>query len=280
LAASESASISRPEILGMMLPIIEHAEVAAHVREIVLYAPELTEGVYPGQFVHVLCGSPAALDPLLRRPFSIHDADPSSGRVSLLYEIRGRGTAALAEKLPGETLDVLGPLGQGFTLPESATQPLILAAGGIAVAPIYFLGRRIAETVGCRRTTFIVGARTECLLGCLDKFSQLGRDVRVATDDGSAGYHGLASGLLEQCIEETGAAGPLVYACGPMPMLKAVAEIAKAHGLKCQVSTEAKMACGIGACMSCAIKVRSGDSSQYVRCCKEGPVFDADEVIW
>ena len=271
---SESASISRPP-RRMMLPIIEHAEVAAHVREIVLYAPELAEGVYPGQFVHVLCGN--LYDPLLRRPFSIHDADPSSGRVSLLYEIRGRGTAALAEKLPGETLDVLGPLGQGFTLPESATQPLILAAGGIAVAPIYFLGRRIAETVGCRRTTFIVGARTECLLGCLDKFSQLGRDVRVATDDGSAGYHGLASGLLEQCIEETGAAGPLVYACGPMPMLKAVAEITKAHGLKCQVSTEAKMACGIGACMSCVIKVRSG---RYLRCCKEGPVFDADEVIW
>jgi len=267
----------------MKLPIIEHAEVAAHVRELVLYAPELAESSSPGQFVHVLCGSPAALDPLLRRPFSIHDADPTSGRVSLLYEIRGRGTAALAERLPGEILDVLGPLGQGFTLPESSTQPLILAAGGIAVAPLYFLGRRIGETVGCRRATFIVGARTQSLLVCLDKFSQLGRDVRVATDDGSAGYHGLVSGLLEQFAaanEEMGAAGPLVYACGPMPMLEAVAEITKAHGLKCQVSTEAKMACGIGACMSCAIEVRSGNSAKYVRCCKEGPVFDADEVIW
>ncbi|HUV04540.1 MAG TPA: dihydroorotate dehydrogenase electron transfer subunit [Armatimonadota bacterium] len=276
---SVSEPASRPP-RRMKLPIIEHLEVAAHARELVLYAPELAQSSSPGQFVHVLCGSPAALDPLLRRPFSIHDADPTSGRVSLLYEIRGRGTGVLAGRLPGETLDVLGPLGQGFTLPESESQPLILTAGGIAVAPIYFLGRRIADTIGCRRTTFVIGARTQSLLVCLDKFSQLGQDVRLATDDGSAGYHGLASGLLEQCVEEMGAAKPLVYACGPMPMLKAVAEIAKAHGLKCQVSTEAKMACGIGACMSCVIEVRFGDSSRYVRCCKEGPAFDADEVIW
>jgi len=277
-----------------MLPILDHVEVAAHVREIVLYAPELAEGVYPGQFVHVLCGN--LYDPLLRRPFSIHDADPSSGRVSLLYEIRGRGTAALAEKLPGETLDVLGPLGQGFTLPESSSQPLVLIAGGMGVAPLYYLARKCLKIVQLDQMTFMVGMRTWLSPWSCDLFARLGPDVTVSSiyrgyfgpDIRAAAEHGrcsdeysvvkgFATRLLEDYIEEMGVTKPLVYACGPMPMLKAVAEITKAHGLKCQVSTEAKMACGIGACMSCVIKVRSG---RYLRCCKEGPVFDAEEVIW
>lgn len=263
----------------MIAPVIEHIELTPHVRRLVLDAPELARSSHPGQFVHVLCSD--SNDPLLRRPFSIHDADSASGHVSLLYEIRGRGTELLAEKRPGDKLDLLGPLGEGFELPKSAYTPQLLIAGGIAVAPLYFLARRITESIGPERVTVVIGAKSECMLTCLKEYSRLTPDVRIATDDGTAGYHGFVTGPLQECIESMDKANPpLVYACGPMPMLKAVSKITGAHGLKCQISTEAKMACGVGACMSCVIKVRSGDSFEYVRCCKEGPVFDADEVIW
>ena len=249
--------------------IIEHEEVAPHTRLLVLGAPKLAQSAQPGQFVHVLCGS--SYDPLLRRPLGVHAADPKTGHVSLLYEIVGRGTSLLAEKCKGEILDVLGPLGNGFALPKSKERPVLLIAGGIGIAPIYFLAQRI------KNAAIIIGARTKDMLLYTDQFA----DVRTATDDGSAGYHGFVTGPLQEYIKGMDKSNPpLVYACGPMPMLKAVAGITKAHGLKCQISTEAKMACGVGACMSCVIKVKSGDSYEYVRACKEGPVFDAYEVIW
>lgn len=256
--------------------IIEHLEMAPYTRKLVLDAPELAQSAQPGQFVHVLCGNLG--DPLLRRPFSIHDADPEAGRISLLYEIRGRGTALLAERSAGETLDLLGPLGTGFALPKPPGRPVLLVGGGVGVAPLCFLAHRIADAVGCERVSVLIGARTKEMLLCVDRLSRLGCDVRAATDDGTAGHHGFVTELLSQCIETSSL--PLVYACGPMPMLAVVAGIVKAHGLKCQISTEAKMACGVGACMSCAIKVRSGESFKYVRACDEGPVFDADEVVW
>ena len=256
--------------------IIEHEEAAPHTRLFVLDAPELAQSAQPGQFVHVLCGS--SYDPLLRRPLGVHAADPKTGRVSLLYEIVGRGTSLLAEKCTGETLDLLGPLGNGFALPKSKEQPVLLIAGGIGIAPIYFLAQRI---IGFSHMTFIIGARTKSMLLYAGQLAGQGFDVLTATDDGSAGYHGFVTGPSQEYIKGMDKANPpLVYACGPMPMLKAVAGITKAHGLKCQVSTEAKMACGVGACMSCVIKVKSGNSYEYVRACKEGPVFDADEVIW
>ncbi|HET6457107.1 MAG TPA: dihydroorotate dehydrogenase electron transfer subunit [Armatimonadota bacterium] len=260
----------------LRLPIIEHSAVGPGVWRMVLGAPELAEVCSPGQFLHVLCHS--GNDPLLRRPFSIHDADPKLGLVSLLYQVVGRGTRLLAERVPGEALDVLGPLGRGFALPETAGQPILLVGGGMAVAPLYFLARKMFEFSGNLKISILLGARTKDMLLCLDELASLRIAIQTATEDASHGHHGLVTGLLESYLEEGDK--PLVYACGPWPMLKAVAEITKAHKLDCQVSTEAKMACGVGACMSCVIKVRDGDSSKYVRSCKEGPVFDADEVIW
>ena len=265
-----------PTARHLKLPIIEHEQVGPGVWRMMLGAPELAEVCIPGQFLHVLCH--AGSDPLLRRPLSIHDADPKLGLISLLYQVCGKGTQLLTEKLPGEALDVLGPLGRGFDLPKTADQPILLVGGGMAVAPLYFLARRMGETVGCARTTILIGAGTKDMLLCLDEFALLRLVVQTATEDASHGHHGLVTSLLENYLQSGDR--PLVYACGPWPMLKAVAEITKTHGLSCQVSTEAKMACGVGACMSCVIKVRDGDSSKYVRSCKEGPVFNADEVIW
>jgi len=264
--------------------IAEHSEVGPRLWRLVFGSPELAASAIPGQFVHVLCGT--SHDPLLRRPFSIHDADPDSGQAALLYEVRGRGTALLAEKRPGEMLDILGPLGNGFRLPVSGDQPVVLAGGGVGIAPLRFLARKIADAVGGECITFNFGARTSEMHVCLDDFRclcpmDLESRLWIATDDGSLGDQGLVTDLLVRRVQELGdSEQPLIYACGPTPMLREVARIAGEHHLQCQVSLEAKMACGVGACMGCVVKARDGDGFKYVRVCKEGPVFDAHEVIW
>jgi len=264
--------------------IVEHVEIGPRMWRLVFESPELARNAVPGQFVHVLCGT--SNDPLLRRPFSIHDADPDSGQVALLYEIRGRGTALLAEKSPGETLDVLGPLGNGFSLPDTGDRPVWLVGGGMGAAPLYFLARRIADTAGSECMTFNMGARTADMHICLDGFrcfcpGDPESRYWISTDDGSLGDRCFATDLLTRRIEnmDTGSA-PVIYACGPDAMLRVVARIANEHSLECQVSLEAKMACGVGACMGCVVKIRDGGGYEYVRVCREGPVFDAREVIW
>lgn len=268
----------------MIATILEHHDVTPSCRYLLVDAPEIARKAQPGQFVHVLCGP--SYDPLLRRPLGIHDADAESGRFAMLYEVRGRGTSLLAERCIGESLDILGPLGNGFTLPESGGRNVLIVAGGIGGAPLYYLASEIGKSDGHGKTTVILGARTCGMLLRADDFRRITTDVRIATDDGSEGCCGFVTTPLAQYMEEGGKDNPpLVYACGPMPMLQSIAALTKEYGLTCQVSTEAKMACGVGACMSCVIKVRtqpgaSDGAFKYVRSCKEGPVFDADEVIW
>ncbi len=263
--------------------IIEH-EVSGTFCRLVMDAPEIAQAANPGQFVHVLCGG--SYDPLLRRPFSIYQADPESGKVAILYEIRGRGTALLAEKRPGEALDVLGPLGNGFRLPISGDRSVLLVGGGIGAPPLYFLAQKIGEKVGRNCMAYHMGAQTRDKHVCMEDFQGLceGFDVQkkyfTATDDGSCGHHGFVTQTLKEHFAEVSWTVPIVYACGPIPMLKAVAGLAQEYGAECQVSLEAKMACGVGACMGCVIKVKDGDGFRYVRVCHEGPVFDAAEVVW
>lgn len=263
--------------------ITEHVVSGTSCR-LVMHAPELAVIANPGQFMHVLCGS--SYDPLLRRPLSIYYAEPETGKLAVLYEIRGRGTALLAEKKPGDTVDIIGPLGNGFKLPDTADYRAILVGGGIGSPPLYFLAVRMGAPAALEQMEFHIGARTYGKHVCLDDFRRLcdghvsSERLCVATDDGSYGHHGFVTDTLRNCLSLRSEPMPLIYACGPIPMLKAVAGIAKDHGAKCQVSLEAKMACGVGACMGCVIKVRDGDGSKYVRVCHEGPVFDAAEVIW
>lgn len=264
--------------------VLEHTRLSDSAFTLVLDAPEIAVLANPGQFVHVLCGG--SYDPLLRRPLSIYRAEPDSGKLAMLYEVRGRGTALLAEKKPGDFVDVLGPLGNGFVLPKSSDQSILLVGGGIGAPPLYFLAQRIAERVGRSCMTFHMGAQTQDKHVCMDDFHSLCEGSRVqnkyfiATDDGSCGHHGFVTHSMKTHLAEVAWMAPMVYACGPIPMLRAVAGIAKEYGAQCQVSLEAKMACGVGACMGCVIRVRDGDGSKYVRVCHEGPVFDAEEVIW
>ncbi len=204
-------------------------------------------------------------DPLLRRPFSIHDR---FGRtVRLLFKIVGRGTARLADKRPGQKVDLLGPLGQGFPEVEGST---LLIGGGLGVAPLLFLAkeRRREDQLRLR-----LGAARQRELWSLHEFRSLEIEARFFTEDGSLGHKGLVTAGLAAELKKKPA---IVYACGPEGMLKEVALAAAQAGVKCYFSLERRMACGLGACLGCAVEARGGGVR---RVCQEGPVFEAGEVI-
>lgn len=243
-----------------------------------LHAPEVVRKAKPGQFVHLLCSERGSSDPLLRRPLSIHNIRRESDEVVLLYEVRGRGTDLLSRKTPGEEVDLLGPLGNGFDLPVSSDAKALVVGGGMGVAPLVFLAEELVRVVGCENVAVHVGFRNESALICRSDFELMEASVQAATEDGSYGITGYVTALVAEYLEAFDPRNPpTIYACGPIPMLRAVAKIAGERGVACRVSLEARMACGIGACMGCAVKVKP---DEYVRVCKEGPVFNADEVIW
>ncbi|MDM8525416.1 dihydroorotate dehydrogenase electron transfer subunit [Desulfococcaceae bacterium HSG8] len=229
----------------------------------------------PGQFVTLKFADQIA--PLLRRPFSIHrlitTAEGISG-IEILYRVVGTCTKKLSLCKKGDTLDVLGPLGNGFSIPSDARR-IFIAAGGIGVAPMAFLTsfmqKKGADLSEC---TVFIGGRSEDDILCRDDFTRMGIAVRLTTDDGSAGEKGQVTDILEPAMKLR---PDIIYACGPMPMLKAVARVAKIYAVQCQISVETMMACGMGVCLGCAVEPEN-DSDAYMHVCKNGPVFDSDII--
>jgi dihydroorotate dehydrogenase electron transfer subunit len=235
-------------------------------------------GSAPGQFAMLSPGAVGAaprFDPLLPRPMAIYRtraAGGGDGDVEVLYKVTGRGTALLAEARPGEHLRVVAPLGRGFPLPAPAESAL-LVGGGTGIASLHDLAAAArAAGAGVR---VLLGARTAGDLMGEDDFRALGVDLRVATEDGSAGARGLVTHLLEEALAEPGE-GP-VYACGPTPMMRAAAERSARAGRRCIVSLENHMACGFGVCLGCAVP---GPGAAYALVCRDGPVFAAGDVGW
>lgn len=271
--------------------VLFNDEIAAGYFKMGLEAPTLEQLAKPGQFVQVRCGE--TTDPLLRRPLGIHRVvkgerlKVKGGKpkgIEILYKVVGIGTGLLSEKKKGDRVDILGPLGNGFVLPSaSSLQPsAILIGGGIGVAPLLFLAETLVRLKV--KTTVLLGARTKKLVLCEKDFRKIGCNVRVATDDGSQGCRGLVSKLFEKILR-TMDHGPqtTIYACGPEPMLRCIAEISEKHSIQCQALLEEKMACGFGACLGCRVKVRQGGTEQgFINklTCKDGPVFNTNEVIW
>lgn len=221
----------------------------------------------PGQFVHIRCGDSL----LLRRPISVASCqeDWPSDLVTIVFEVRGAGTAWLADRKLGETLDVLGLLGNGFPMKREGRY--LLVGGGIGVPPLWGCAQ---YTNG--RSTAILGFRSKEKAILLDLFREDCAKTLIATDDGSLSYHGFVDALVRQELEQD-SAYDAVLACGPKPMLKSVAKAAKEFGVPCTVSMEERMGCGVGACLVCACDMKDG-SRKHV--CKDGPVFDAEEVDW
>lgn len=250
--------------------IVENAVVGPDTWRMVLRAPKLCGAASPGQFVMVSVGQ-GSTDPLLRRPLSIHQA--ANGELTLLYRIVGKGTRLMALMKKGDEVSLLGPLGNGFQITTSAHHCLV--GGGLGVAPLLFLATEIKRCLPEEKVSILLGGRTANELLCLDDFQKIS-PLLLATDDGSQGMHGLVTELVAQEIK-----GPAtIYTCGPSPMMKGVASLARDRNWPCQVSLEAMMACGMGACLGCAVQRAGFDETEkkYVHVCKDGPVFVADEI--
>jgi dihydroorotate dehydrogenase electron transfer subunit len=257
-----------------MASVISHVPMGTAYRRMTLSCPVDLQAARPGQFV--MLGTPGGQ--LLRRPFSIHRmATGGEGQteIAILYKIVGAGTEALSQLAAGGQVDFLGPLGQGFRVPHAGRR-IFIAAGGIGVAPMLFLVEHLAQTVGLGACEIFLGGRSRADLLCLDDFYQLGVRVHRTTDDGSDGAQCFLTHPLEAAALER--PPDVIYACGPMDMLTCVAGIAARLEIACQVSIESAMACGLGACLGCAVAGRSHDG--YLHVCKDGPVFDAEQLKW
>jgi len=228
----------------------------------------------PGQFVEVRCSDDA--EPLLRRPLSIHRISKTG--IELLYEVIGKGTELLSRKKAGQALDIIGPLGNGFKVHPGKA---ILVAGGVGVAPLMALAEKLAESskLKAQKVCVIIGAKTKDHILCEKDFKRLGCNVSVATENGSKGRKGLATDLLKDFLRTTNdERRTTIYACGPVGMLREVTNIAAGRNIPCQVSLEEHMACGVGVCLGCPVRVKS--LHEYKMVCKDGPIFNAAEIIW
>jgi dihydroorotate dehydrogenase electron transfer subunit len=253
--------------------------------------PTIAQRIIPGQFIMLrLAGCD---DPLLARPLALYDTVASPGgeplAIDIVYLVAGKFTRRLAECGPGEMLDVWGPLGNGF--PPQSADHLIIVAGGIGQTPFLALA---AEHLGQKhygdpprdvtrpqKISFCYGARSADYLAGVDDFRRLGVEVHLSTDDGTQGHHGFVTDVLGKLLEQPSARSRQIVCCGPERMMTAVAEIAHRFAAPCQVSLETPMACGIGICFTCVAKVKQADGSwDYKRTCVEGPVFNAEKIIW
>lgn len=266
----------------LQVKIIENKKIAHGFYKMRVEAPYLAKNSKPGQFVEVKCSD--SNGPLLRRPLGVHRILRDG--VEVLYEVVGKGTELLSKKRPGGEIDIIGPLGNGFTLPRSPAPGLrtpILVAGGIGVAPLFAL----AEKISAKRkgSYIIIGAKRASGILYEKQFKDLGCFVMVSTEDGSKGHKGYATDILRHLLKIIGCQSSGIYACGPHPMLKAAANIAQLLKIPCQISLEERMGCGVGVCLGCPVRVNTHDARrttqyEYKMVCKDGPVFDAKEIAW
>lgn len=281
----------------MVFSASEHSATVDNIRQMAentwavrLRAPKLAQQITPGQFFMIRPKNGS--DPLLGRPFALYDTYTNDDGVPIGvefgYVVVGKLTSLMSSWNIGDTVNVWGPLGNGFPIPSAAN--LICVAGGIGQTPFLGVGR---EVMGEKQygnpsrlidplpesVKLLYGVRSKSYLAGIDDFHQSGLDVKVATDDGSFGYHGFVTQLLQAELD-SGKSNTHVYCCGPEPMMKAVAEICAKENVPCWLSLETPMACGFGACFSCVTKVREEDGSwDYRRTCVEGPVFEAERLV-
>jgi dihydroorotate dehydrogenase electron transfer subunit len=310
--------------------IVDHRRVTPEYFVLKIQAPEIALSARPGQFVMIRLDD--LHDPLLRRPFSFSRILPpkkkpasglAEGGIEICYQVVGRGTARMTRLRKGERVDLLGPLGRGFWQEEGAER-LLLIGGGIGIAPLLPWAEELAgkKTRGKSgenevRVEILLGGKNSDRLFGIREIKKMGLEPQIITEDGSLGLSGVATDLLERELLSKGHESTAIYACGPMPMLARVAQIADQFDVPCQVLLESRMACGVGACLGCAVKIRAEGKDQtelssppekslcgseeeaetslrqgmaarisataffrYGRVCKEGPVFRAKEILW
>jgi dihydroorotate dehydrogenase electron transfer subunit len=259
--------------------VIGNTRLSSDYNVIALDAPDIARSTAPGQFVMVKPGR--GTDPLLRRPFSVFEVLETNGRVSglsLLSKRIGVTTRLLFDAVEGDVVSCLGPLGRPYTLVDPPTEAWMVA-GGVGLAPFATLANALASR-GVK-TTLFYGARSGRELFYLDWFESRGVALALTTEDGTRGEQGRVTLPLERALKAHGPADVMVYACGPEPMLEAVAHVCGRYGRTCEVSVERVMGCGMGGCYSCVVPVKdAGGGHHYVRSCIGGPVFKGADLVW
>ena len=253
------------EMIKETAKVVRQQQIDEGIFDMELSFPKGAALAKPGQFIAMYCNDKSKLLP---RPISICGINPTEGTLRVVYRVAGEGTKEFSEMKAGDTLEVMGPLGNGFTMKN---EKAIIIGGGIGIPPMLELAKQLDA-----EKTVVLGYRTSTFLK--EEFEEV-CDVKIATEDGSQG----AKGTVIDAIEKYGVEWKVIYACGPMPMLKALAAYAEEHGMEAQISLEERMACGIGACLGCICKSKTKDHHTNVnntRICKDGPVFDAKEVVF
>lgn len=248
--------------------VLSKEEVAPGVYKIRFFAPRIAKSARPGQFVHIKCGEDQNY--ILRRPFSIHQVNARDS-IEILFKVIGRGTAWLSELKLKAGADIIGPLGHGFDM-SGKLKKIMLVAGGMGIAPLIFLAENLAKEH--MKTYTVIGAANKEMVLDYMNLKRLTRKITVATEDGSQGVKGLITDILPAAIEDD--RPDTIFACGPWAMLKKVALIAESEEVTCQVALEELMACGVGACLACAVKTKTG----FKRVCADGPVFNSRDIEW
>jgi dihydroorotate dehydrogenase electron transfer subunit len=250
--------------------VIENRPLCADHYLLVMREDELARLSQPGQFVNLKINNREEL--LLRRPFSIARTHPEGSLFEIVYRVVGKGTAAMKDLKPGDILDLMGPLGKGFHLPEGQKSCLLIG-GGVGLAPLWGLADRLSQNGN--RVVALLGFRSSDVIFGIDVFRGYGAEILVTTDDGSYGLKGFVSDHVEKVLKD-----PIdrVYVCGPPLMLKAVVSLLRVAGIEGEASVEEKMGCGYGVCLSCALDITKDGVVEKQRVCTEGPVFDLEEL--
>jgi dihydroorotate dehydrogenase electron transfer subunit len=264
--------------------ILDQQEVAERTFRLRLRSERIASTARPGQFLMIEVHK--GTDPLLKRPFSFHRIVPEEGLIEILYRVVGQGTWRLSKCPPGMRLNILGPLGNGFSPAGTDHHPLVLIAGGIGIAPLHELMVQLTANrsgPGGSAIHLFYGTRTSAELIPTGPYERMGITVHCSTDDGSFGYHGYVTQFFEFMIRQEPRQPMSLYSCGPLVMLYHVARWSLAHNVPAQLSLESLMACGIGACLGCALPAphpHDSVSDHYLHVCKDGPIFQAGSIAW
>lgn len=253
--------------------LLKKEELKPEIFKFSVQADEIVNTARPGNFIEIRVNDD--IEPFLRRPISIYNMDKEKGILEFIFQVKGKGTTILAKRNEGEAIDIVGPLGFG-TFKYSSYENLAIIGGGIGVFPLYELAKN-AKNENKNVNTYL-GFRNKDLVVLENEFKQVSNQLTITTDDGSYSQKGFAIDFLKKDIE-TGKIDS-IYACGPLPMLRAVRELALEKNIPCQISLEERMACGLGVCLGCAVKTAksSKEAPEYWHVCKAGPVFQAKDV--
>ena len=254
--------------------IVSQTEICPGHYQMVIDAPEIAAEAEMGQFLHLKWAAETNSDPLLRRPISFNEIDREHGQLTIVYRVIGRGTKLLATLEAGDKIDLMGPLGTGFSIPEEKNNFLVVG-GGMGIAPLLDLVENLL--VADKEVTVLLGAEKKEQLLNLKQYQELDVELKTATMDGSLGYQGFVTDLLADLT-----AIDYVYTCGPEVMMETVQEWAREEEIEGQASLEERMGCGTGACLSCVCKIKVATESgwEYQKTCTTGPIFALDEVIF